>query len=68
MGWAILVSALQALLKMSDTLEWNADCDTAFDDIKHALCNAPVLALPDLNEPFEVICDARGLGLEAVLL
>ena len=52
MGWAVLVSALQALLKKSDTFEWNADCDTAFDGVKHALCNAPMLALPDLNEPF----------------
>ena len=68
MGWAVLVSALQALLKKSDSFEWNADCDTAFDGIKHALCNAPVLALPDLNEPFEVICDACGVGLGAVLL
>ena len=68
MGWAVLVSALQALLKKSDTFEWNADCDTAFDGVKHALCNAPVLALPDLNEPFEVICDACGVGLGAVLL
>ena len=68
MGWAVLVSALQALLEKSDSFEWNADCDTAFDGIKHALCNAPVLALPDLNEPFEVICDACGVGLGAVLL
>ena len=64
MGWAVLVSTLQALLKKYDSFEWNADCDTAFDNIKHALCNAPVLALPDLNEPFEVICDACGMGLE----
>ena len=68
MGWAVLVHALQALLKKSDSFEWNADCNTAFDGIKHALCNAPVLALPDLNEPFEVICDACGVGLGAVLL
>ena len=68
MSWAVLVSALQALLKKPDTFEWNADCDTAFDGIKHALCNAPVLALPDLNEPFEVICNACGVGVGAVLL
>ena len=52
MGWAVLVSALQALLKKSDTFEWDADCNAAFDGIRHALCNAPVLTLPDLNEPF----------------
>ena len=68
MGWANLISALQTLLKKADTFDWNADCNTAFAGIKHALCNAPVLALPDLGRPFEVICDACGVGLGAVLL
>ena len=68
MGWAVLVSALQALLKKSDTFGWDAGCNAAFDGIKHALCNAPVLTLPDLNEPFEVICSACGVGHGAVLL
>ena len=67
-GWANLISARQLLLKKADTLEWNAERDANFAGIKHALCNAPVLALPDLNRPFEVICDACGVGLGAVLL
>ena len=68
MGWASLVSALQLQLKRDDAFEWNNECDAAFADIKHALCNAPVLALPDLDRPFEVICDACGVGVGAVLL
>ena len=68
MGWANLVAPLQVLLKQADTFNWTAECDTAFAGLKNALCNAPVLALPDLNRPFEVICDACGVGLGAVLL
>ena len=68
MGWAVLISAMQTLLKTADTFDWNADCDTAFAGIQHALRNVPVLALPDLNRPFEVICDACGVGRGAVLL
>ncbi len=68
MGWAALVAALQAQLKQSNTFTWSGECGKAFAGVKQALCSAPVLALPDLNKPFEVICDACGVGLGAVLL
>ena len=68
MGWANLVAPLQTLLKKTVPFIWTQDCETAFAGLKNALCNAPVLALPDLDRPFEVICDACGVGQGAVLL
>ena len=68
MGWAALVFPLQTQLKTADAFAWSAECDVAFAGVKDALCNAPVLALPDLNKPFEVICDACGIDLGAVLI
>ena len=61
------VSALQLQLKKDDAFEWNNKYDDAFADIKHALCHAPVLALTGLNRPFEVVSDACGVGVGAVL-
>jgi len=47
---------------------WSTGCNAAFEGVKKALTNAPVLALPDLNCLFEVICDACGVGLGAVVV
>ena len=68
MGWAVLVAALQTQLKQTNKFTWSESCDVAFARVKQALCTAPVLALPDLNRPFEVICNACSVGLGAVLL
>jgi hypothetical protein len=43
-------------------------CQEAFEKIKHALINAPVLATPELGMPFEMVSDASGVQLAAVLL
>ena len=68
MGWAVLVAALQTQLKQTDKITWSECCYVAFAGVKQALCNAPVLALPDLTRPSEVICNACGVSLGAVLL
>jgi hypothetical protein len=40
----------------------------AFTDVKGALTNPPVLALPDFTKPFTVMSDASDVGCGAVLL
>ena len=67
-GWAALVAPLQYLTKKDKSFVWSAECYEAFKGVKKALTSAPVLALPDLNSRFEVICDACGVGLGAVLV
>lgn len=56
MGWA----PLQVLMKKNSDFVWTVDCDAALIGVKAALTQAHVLADPDLNRPFEVICDACG--------
>ncbi|KAJ7970183.1 Retrotransposon protein, putative, Ty3-gypsy subclass [Quillaja saponaria] len=47
---------------------WGEPCQTAFEDIKLAMINDPVLALPDISKPFEVQTDASNYALGGVLL
>ena len=49
-------------------LQWGGDEQSAFHQFKSCLCSAPILALPDLSAPYEVVCAASGFGCGAVLL
>ena len=49
-------------------IDVNVPAQKAFSYLKKVLCEAPVLKLPDESKPYEVICDASGLGCGAVLL
>ena len=47
---------------------WDIDCEESFDELKKRLTTAPILVLPDPNEPFVVYCDASHMGLGGVLM
>nr|GEU66574.1 retrotransposon protein, putative, Ty3-gypsy subclass [Tanacetum cinerariifolium] len=44
------------------------DQESAFQLLKQKLCEAPILALPEVNDDFVVYCDASLQGLGAVLM
>ncbi|GJS77956.1 putative reverse transcriptase domain-containing protein [Tanacetum coccineum] len=41
---------------------WEKDQETAFQFLKQKLCEAPILALPEVNDDFVVYCDASLQG------
>jgi hypothetical protein len=47
--------------------DWNADAEKHFTQLKQALCSAPVLRLPDLQQPFEIEMDASQFMIGVVL-
>jgi hypothetical protein len=63
-----MVVPLTNLTRKDKCWEWTEECQEAFEKVKHALTNAPVLAPPELGKPFEMVLDASGVGLGAVLL
>ena len=58
---------MTALLKKEVKFDWSEKQETAFQELKHSITNAPILANPDPNLPFTVITDSSGFAIGAVL-
>jgi hypothetical protein len=55
------------LLKNQTKFVWYPKSEKAFRILKKLLTTALVLAQPDIERPFDVYCDASGIGLGCVL-
>ena len=67
-AYANTAAPLYALLRKDVTWEWAAAQQRAFEALKHALCEAPVLALPNFNKPFTIETDASDTAIGGVLM
>uniref|UniRef100_A0A0A8ZHA2 Reverse transcriptase domain-containing protein n=1 Tax=Arundo donax TaxID=35708 RepID=A0A0A8ZHA2_ARUDO len=66
--FAIISKPLTNLLKKHCLFVWTADHEDAFQTLKSALCQAPVLALPDFSKQFCIETDASDIEVGAILL
>ena len=46
---------------------WSSECETAFQQLKQCLCQAPTLAFPNFNEQFTLTTDASLVGIGGIL-
>ncbi|GJU45318.1 reverse transcriptase domain-containing protein [Tanacetum coccineum] len=58
---------LTKLLEKDTPLEFDDECQKAFESLKEKLTCAPVIVSPNWNLPFELMCDASDFAAGAVL-
>jgi hypothetical protein len=56
------------LLEKDAKFKWSPQCEETFLTLKKLLTTAPVLAQPDIEKPFDVYCDALGMGIGGELM
>ena len=56
------------LLKKSKAWAWDEQCQQAFEDLKKAVIEEPVLVLPDYTKTFKVHTDASEFSIRGVLM
>lgn len=67
-NFAQLAAPLNQLRKKEVRFEWGPAQEAAFEQLKTAIANPPVLGVPDFNKQFIVQTDASNAGISAVLL
>nr|GEX69292.1 putative reverse transcriptase domain-containing protein [Tanacetum cinerariifolium] len=67
-GFSKIAKPMTKLTQKKVMFEWGDKQEATFQLLKHKLCSAPILALPEGSEYFIVYCDASNKGLGAVLM
>jgi len=66
-GFSNIVAPLTQLTRKDQPFTGMDKCEENFQELKRRLTSAPILVILDVDEPFEVYCDASHLGLDCVL-
>ncbi|KAE9214239.1 hypothetical protein PF004_g15106 [Phytophthora fragariae] len=67
-NYAEMARPLTNLLKKDVVWSWTSEAQQAFEAIKSSLQSAPILALPNEERPFSMVCDASDFAIGCALL
>jgi hypothetical protein len=65
--FAEIAKPLTELTRKDQKFEWNAQRQSAFEELKAKLCTTPVLAYPDLQLPFVLTTDGPKTAVAAIV-
>jgi hypothetical protein len=63
-----IAKSMIKLLEKGAKFKWSPQCKEVFLNLRKLLTTAPVLAQPNIEETFNVYCDASGTGIGGVLM
>jgi hypothetical protein len=63
-----IAKPMTELLNKGVKFVWSEACEKTFHTLRQHITSAPVLVQIDNSRPFEVFCDASGIGLSYVLM
>ncbi|XP_073224841.1 uncharacterized protein [Cicer arietinum] len=66
--FAKIAAPLTQLTRKNHIYAWTEECERSFQMMKEKLTTSPVLVFPQLEEPYEVYCNASLQGLGCVLM
>jgi hypothetical protein len=67
-NFSFIASPLHALTSTKQVFQWGGKQQKSFETLKEKISTTPVLALPDLQQPFEIETDASDYAMGAVLI
>ena len=62
------IAAPLTIVFKKDAFSWTPEATKAFEYLKEAMCETPILATPDFIKTFIVECDASGNGIGVLLM